>query len=195
MVKIGVTGGIGSGKTIVCEVLRLHGIPVYDADLEAKKLNDTSPVVREKLIEAFGSDLYRNNILDRKKLAQLIFNNEENLRKTNSIIHPELAKHFKEWVEHRKHHPVIAIDAAVLFEAGFHSLVDKTIVVLAPLETRIERAVKRGNLTQDQITARANSQMNDDEKVKLADFVIYNDGNHSLIKQVSRINQALTNPH
>ena len=187
MIKLGVTGGIGSGKSVVCNVLRLHDIPVFDADREAKKLNDTSPVIREKLINRFGPDLYQNKRLDRKKLANLIFNNEENLRATNAIIHPELAKLFEKWADQRKHHPVVAIDAAVLFEAGFQSLLDKTIIVLAPLETRIERAIKRDHLTEEQITARASSQMSDEKKIELADFIILNDGQHSLLKQVALI--------
>ena len=192
MIKLGVTGGIGSGKSVVCDVLRLHDIPVFDADREAKKLNDTSPVIREKLINHFGPDLYRNDRLDRKKLANLIFNNEENLRATNAIIHPELAKHFEKWADQRKHHAVVAIDAALLFEAGFQSLLDKTITVTAPLETRVERAAKRDGLTQKQITARANSQMNDEEKARLADFIIRNDGRHSLLEQVARILQDIS---
>ena len=187
MIKLGVTGGIGSGKSVVCDVFRLHDIPVFDADREAKKLNDTSPVIREKLINNFGPDLYQGNKLDRKKLANLIFNNAENLRITNAIIHPELAKYFEKWVDQRKHHAVIAIDAAVLYEAGFQSLLDKTIVVMAPLETRIERAAKRDRLSKEQITARANSQMSDEKKIELADFIILNDGQHSLLKQVARI--------
>lgn len=195
MIKLGVTGGIGSGKSVVCDVLRLHDIPVYDADLEAKNLNDTSPVIRKKLTESFGQDLYRNNKLDREKLAHLIFNNEENLRTANSIIHPELAKHFMEWAKQREQHPVVALDAAVLFEAGFQSVLDKTIIVLAPLEVRIERAVKRGNLTKEQITARANSQMSDKEKAELADFIIQNDGQHSLLEQVDKILQVVSNPY
>ena len=195
MIKLGVTGGIGSGKSVVCDVLRLHDIPVYDADLEAKNLNDTSPVIRKKLTESFGQDLYRNNRLDREKLAHLIFNNEENLRTANSIIHPELAKHFMQWAEQRKQHPVVALDAAVLFEAGFQSVLDKTIIVLAPLEMRIERAVKRDNLTKEQITARANSQMSDKEKEELADFIIQNDGQHSLLEQVDKILQVISNPY
>ncbi|MPM45719.1 Dephospho-CoA kinase [bioreactor metagenome] len=195
MIKLGVTGGIGSGKSVVCDVLRLHNIPVYDADLEAKNLNDTSPVIRKKLTESFGQDLYRNNRLDREKLAHLIFNNEENLRTANSIIHPELAKHFMEWAKQREQHPVVALDAAVLFEAGFQSVLDKTIIVLAPLEVRIERAVKRGNLTKEQITARANSQMSDKEKAELADFIIQNDGQHSLLEQVDKILQIISNPY
>ena len=195
MIKLGVTGGIGSGKSVVCDVLRLHDIPVYDADLEAKNLNDTSPVIRKKLTESFGQDLYRNNRLDREKLAHLIFNNEENLRTANSIIHPELAKHFMQWAEQREQHPVVALDAAVLFEAGFQSVLDKTIIVLAPLEMRIERAVKRDNLTKEQITARANSQMSDKEKEELADFINQNDGQHSLLEQVDKILQVISNPY
>lgn len=192
MIKLGVTGGIGSGKSVVCDVLRLHNIPVFDADQEAKKLNDTSPVIRKKLINKFGPDLYQNNRLDRKKLADLIFNNEKNLRTTNAIIHPELAKHFEKWVDQRKHHAVVAIDAAVLYEAGFQSLLDKTIVVMAPLEIRIERAAKRDRLSKEQITARANSQMNDGEKARLADFIIHNDGRHSLLEQIAQILQDIS---
>ena len=192
MIKLGVTGGIGSGKSVVCDVFRLHDIPVFDADREAKKLNDTSPVIREKLINNFGPDLYQGNKLDRKKLANLIFNNAENLRITNAIIHPELAKYFEKWVDQRKHHAVIAIDAAVLYEAGFQSLLDKTIVVMAPLKIRIERAAKRDRLSKEQITARANSQMNDEEKAGLADFIIHNDGRHSLLEQVAQILQDVS---
>ena len=187
MIKLGVTGGIGSGKSVVCEVLRLHDIPVYDADLEAKNLNDTSPVIREKLIEAFGAELYKNDKLDRKKLAQLIFNDEKNLRQVNSIIHPELAKHFEKWTDGRMEHSIVAIDAAVLFEAGFQQFVDKTITVFSPIETRIERVVKRDNLTREHILSRINSQMSDEEKIRLSDFVIINDNKHSILVQVSTI--------
>ena len=194
MIKLGVTGGIGSGKSVVCEVLRLHNIPVYDADLEAKNLNDTSPVIREKLIEAFGAELYKNDKLDRKKLAQLIFNDEKNLHRVNSIIHPELAKHFEKWTDGRMEHPIVAIDAAVLFEAGFQQFVDKTITVFSPVETRIERVVKRDNLTKEQILSRINSQMSDEEKIKLADFVIINDNKHSILEQVSTILKTISNP-
>ena len=194
MIKLGVTGGIGSGKSVVCEVLRLHDIPVYDADLEAKNLNDTSPVIREKLIEAFGAELYKNDKLDRKKLAQLIFNDEKNLHRVNSIIHPELAKHFEKWTDERIEHPIAAIDAAVLFEAGFQQFVDKTITVFSPIETRIERVVKRDNLTREHILSRINSQMSDEEKIRLSDFVIINDNKHSILEQVSTILKTISNP-
>ena len=194
MKVIAITGGIGSGKSVVCEVLRLHDIPVYDADLEAKNLNDTSPVIREKLIEAFGAELYKNDKLDRKKLAQLIFNDEKNLHRVNSIIHPELAKHFEKWTDERIEHPIAAIDAAVLFEAGFQQFVDNTITVFSPVETRIERVVKRDNLTREHILSRINSQMSDEEKIKLSDFVIINDNKHSILEQVSTILKTISNP-
>lgn len=190
-IRLGVTGGIGSGKSVVCNLLRLYGIPVFDADREAKNLNDSSSVIREKLIGCFGPDLYRNDRLDRKMLAELIFNNEENLRMANAIIHPELARAFGEWAAERNGHPLVAIDAALLFEAGFQSMLDRTVTVVAPLETRIERVVKRDNLSPDQITARANCQLSDERKAELADFVILNDGRHSLLEQVDEILRTL----
>lgn len=194
MIKLGITGGIGSGKSVVCDVLRLHGIPVYDADREAKNLNDTCPVIRQRLIDAFGEELYRNNKLDRKKLAHLIFNHSENLQRVNSIIHPQLAQHFLEWANRLAHHPVVAIDAAVLFEAGFQKFVDKTITVLSPVEMRIHRVTQRDNLTQEQVLSRINSQLSDEEKVKLSDFVILNDNTRSLLKQISEILHLVAAP-
>ncbi|MDO5523423.1 MAG: dephospho-CoA kinase, partial [Bacteroidia bacterium] len=187
MLKIGITGGIGSGKSVVAEIFRLHHIPVFDADTQAKNLNDTSPNIRAKLTEAFGAEIYKNNKLDRKKLAQLIFNNQENLRRANSIIHPELANHFSQWAQTQSGYPMVAIDAAVLFEAGFHAYVHKTITVLSPLETRIRRIAARDNLSREQIESRIHSQMSDEEKVKLSDFVIVNDNKHSLLRQVAEI--------
>lgn len=192
MIKLGITGGIGSGKTVVCEVLRLHNIPVYDADLEAKNLNDTSSVIREKLTQAFGAALYNGDKLNRKKLANIIFTHEENLRQANSIIHPELTKHFIAWAEQKNNHPVVAMDAAVLFEAGFQSVVDFSITVVAPMETRVSRAMKRDNSTREQIESRIKSQMSDEEKIKLSDFVIFNDDNHSVLEQISKILQIVS---
>lgn len=188
MVILGVTGGIGSGKTVVCDLLRIHGIPVYDADKEAKDLNDRSPVIKEKLTELFGNDLYEGEKLNRSKLAEHIFNNKEKLLIVNKLIHTELAKHFIEWTQLNNNHPIVAIDAAVLFEANFQKHVTATITVTAPEEIRIERVLKRDkHLTLEQIKARINSQMSEEEKVKLSDFTVINDNNHSIIEQVSNI--------
>lgn len=193
MIILGITGGIGSGKSTVCEILRLHHIPVYDADKEAKKLNDTSSVIRKELIAIFGETLYNDNKLNRRQLAAHIFNNKNNLQQVNKIIHTELAKHFKAWTANKKSHPVVAIDAAVLFEAGFQNYVDQTITVTAPREVRMERVMKRDQMSEEQIEARMASQMSEEEKINLSDFTITNDGNHSIIQQIELILKTIEN--
>ena len=114
MIKIGVTGGIGSGKSVVGEILKLHNIPLFDADKEAKLLNNSSKIVQRKLISHFGSEIYSDGVLNRKKLAELIFNNEENLKIANAIIHPELAKSFIYWCNNQNKSDIVAIEAAIL---------------------------------------------------------------------------------
>lgn len=189
MVKIGVTGGIGSGKSVVSTLLRAHGIPVFDADREAKIINDTSPIVRKKLIELFGSDIYCGKQLNRQKLASYIFTDDALHKKVNGIIHPEVAKTFMRWVEERKAQPIVAIEAALLIEAKFHHLVDKTITVHAPYKTRIDRVMQRDGVPRSAVLARMQKQLSEEEKIAFAHFIIYNDNCHSLIEQV---NQMLT---
>lgn len=192
MTILGVTGGIGSGKSIVCKYLSLHNIPIYDADIEAKRLNNTSPVIRQELIIRFGKSIYINNELDRKQLASLIFNNKENLQFVNQLIHTELAKHFLNWIEINKKHNILALDAAVLFESGFDKYVDKIITVIAPIDIRINRVSKRDNLSPQQIEARINSQISDEERSKLSDFVVVNDNYESIINQTNIIIKKIT---
>lgn len=192
MTILGVTGGIGSGKSIVCKYLSLHNIPIYDADIEAKRLNNTSPVIRQELIIRFGKSIYINNELDRKQLASLIFNNKENLQFVNQLIHTELAKHFLNWIEDNKRHSILALDAAVLFESGFDKYVDKIITVIAPIDIRINRVSKRDNLSPQQIEARINSQISDEERSKLSDFVVVNDNYESIINQTNIIIKKIT---
>lgn len=187
MIKLGITGGIGSGKTVVSEIFRVMDIPVFDADTEAKKLNDTSSVVRGKLTSHFGEDLYSDGILDKKKFAQIIFSSEENTRIANSIIHPELAKEYNKWADAHMHHPFTVIDAALLLEAGYNRFVDKVITVLSPENLRVERVQKRDNLSLEQIEARMSKQMSNEEKIRLSDFLIYNDNKHSLLLQVNEV--------
>jgi len=187
MLKIGITGGIGSGKSAVCELFRLHGIPVFNADTEAKKLNDTSPIIREKLTRLFGNDLYENNSLNRQKLASFIFSNADNLQKVNAIIHPEVAAHFEKWANEQKSTPFVIIEAAILFESGFDKFVNKTITVYASEKTRMERIAKRDNVSIAQIKTRMNSQMPEEEKIRQANFVIINDNRESLIAQVEAL--------
>ena len=189
MLKIGITGGIGSGKSVVCELFRLHGIPVFDADIEAKKLNDTSPVIRQKLTQLFGNDLYENNRLHRQKLASLIFSNAENLQKVNAIIHPEVATQFAKWTSEQQNAPFVIIETAILFEAGFDKLVDKIITVYASEKMRIERIAKRNNASMAQIKVRMNSQMSEEEKIRRSNIVIINDNRESLVAQVGALNR------
>ncbi|WP_298648369.1 dephospho-CoA kinase [uncultured Proteiniphilum sp.] len=185
MIKVGITGGIGSGKSVVSEIFRLHGVPLFNADKEAKKLNDSSPCIREQLTLQLGEDLYVDGKLDRKKLASIIFHDDRKLAIVNSIIHPVLAKYFMEWCRQREHHPVVILDAALLIEAGFHRFVDKVVVVDAPEELRIARVMQRDRSARSEVEARMNSQLPEEEKMKYADHVIRNDNRHSLIRQVS----------
>lgn len=187
MIKLGVTGGIGSGKSVVCEILRLHGIPIFNADIEAKNLNDTSPVIRAQLIKHFGEDIYRGTKLDKQKFARIIFQSPKNVKIANSIIHPELAKHFARWAKDRAHHPIIALDAALLFEAGFDAYLDYIITVSAPRESRIARAMERDKATKAEIEARMSKQMPEEEKIRRSHFVIENNNVKPLIEQVSAI--------
>ncbi len=187
MIKVGITGGIGSGKTVVAELFRLHGIPVYDADMQAKLLNDTSETIREKIILRFGNDLYADGRLDRKRFAEIIFQDKNRLREANSIIHPELRKHFLRWLQERREAPLVAIDAAVLFESNFYKLTDYNITVTAPETMRIRRATARDNSQREQVKNRMESQMADAERIRLSDFVIVNDNANSLIKQIEEI--------
>ncbi|MDR1516818.1 MAG: dephospho-CoA kinase [Dysgonamonadaceae bacterium] len=191
MTRIGITGGIGSGKSVVAELFRLNGVPVYDADAEAKKLNDTSPAVREKLTRSFGEDLYVGNKLDRKKFARIIFSDSRNLEIANAIIHPELKKDFEDWVVRHAHCPLVAIEAPLLFEAKFDDAVNKVVTVYAPLDLRIARASRRDNASENSIKTRAGYQLADEMKVKLSDFVIYNDGQSSLIRQVEDLLKSI----
>jgi len=191
MITIGVTGGIGSGKSVVCDIFRLHGIPVYDADREAKELNDTSPVIRAQIIRHFGEELYREGRLDRKAFASRIFQDERKLALANAIIHPELANHFFEWCGRQQHHSMVVIDAALLIEAGFNKWVDKVITVYAPKDVRLQRTIARDRSSADQVEARMSHQLPEEEKIKQSDFIIYNDNRHSLILQVSELLQKL----
>ncbi len=185
MVRIGVTGGMGSGKSVVCDLLRLHGIPVFDADLEAKQLNDTSPEVREALIRHFGEDLYEGDRLNRQRFAKLIFNDKQNLAVANAVIHPVLARRFNDWCSVQSRFTHVAIDAPVLFEAGFDAHVDTVVVVYSPKELRVKRVIERDRVNREKVEARMQNQLPEEDKLQRADHVIHNDGRHSLIAQVA----------
>lgn len=187
MIKIGITGGIGSGKSTVSTLFKLHGVPVYNADEETKKLNNNSPIIREQLINHFGEDLYINNVLDKKKFANIIFNDAKKLELANSIIHPEVLKHFIGWCEKHSNHTIVALEAAILIEANFHNYLDKVVVVYSPLQVRVERVSERDKITAEMVENRIKHQMPESEKIGLSDYMIINDHRSSLIKQVEKL--------
>lgn len=193
MIKIGITGGIGSGKSVVASLLALYGVPVYIADEESKRLTNTSPVIREGLIALLGREIYTDQGLDKKSLASRIFSDPELLQRVNSIIHPEVDRHFSAWVE-RQTTPLCAIESAILYESGFYKVVDVSLMVYAPKELRIERALSRDTVSRKEIERRITNQMPDEEKKERSDYVIYNDGKRALIPQVGGLIRHLLSP-
>lgn len=183
-IRIGITGGIGSGKSVVCRLLEMVGVPVYTSDLEAKRLMRQDPAIRRGLIALVGSDVYDGEELNRPLLASYLFGHAEHARRVNAIVHPRVKEDFRQWVQRHAACPVVGMESAILIEAGFTDVVDCIVMVYAPEEVRIERAVCRDDASREQIIRRIRSQMNDEEKRCRADFVIDNGGSLSLIEQV-----------
>ncbi len=169
---IGITGGIGSGKTTITKYIESLGVPVYIADDEAKKLLDTPDVIKE-LTNTFGLEILKNNLVDKKKLATFVFGNKDNLKKLNEIVHPRVREHFINWIKQTKSNIVVK-EAAILFESGAYKDCDVTILVTAPEDVRVERVISRDNTNKEDVLKRIRSQWSDEDKVKLADFVIEN---------------------
>jgi dephospho-CoA kinase len=190
MLKVGLTGGIGSGKTTVAGIFRRLGIPVFHADDESKKIADHHPDVRRGLINLLGKDLYSEGKLNRTALAAAIFGNAELLEKVNSIIHPAVRQAFAEWVN-RQSAPYVMQEAAILFETKGYLQMDKNILVYAPQEVRIRRVMNRNQVTREEVLQRMARQANQEELVHLADYVILNDGNTLLLPQVYDVHRQL----
>ena len=171
---IGLTGGIGSGKSTVANYIASKGIPVYIADEEAKKIMEREDV-KQKIQNLFDQSVFNSdNSLNRKKIAELVFNHPEKLKKLNTIVHPEVQLHFKNWVKEHKNYPFIIKEVAILFETGGNKQCDKVILITAPEEQRIERAMKRDNVSKDSILSRIKNQIPESNKIQLSDFVIEN---------------------
>jgi len=191
MIILGITGGIGSGKSTVSRLFDMYDIPVYIADTESKRLVATSPVIQKKLTGLFGKDLYADGILNKALLASHIFNDKEKLETVNAIIHPVVAEDFRLWLKKHQYKKIVAHEAAILFESGFNKLMDKVVMVYTPLEMRIQRTIARDNTSREKVLERIQNQMPDEEKAELSDFVIVNDDTRSLIEQVTNIIQQL----
>lgn len=184
MIRLGITGGIGSGKSTISKLLKLYNIPVYISDIESKKLTESSPIIREKLTDAFGKDIYENNKLNKALFASIIFSDKAKLALANSIIHPEVDKHYNAWCANMaKEHAIIGLESAILYESGMVRLTDMVILVYTPIEDRIRRTMKRDNLSIEKIIERINNQDSDEDKLDKVDHVIFNDENQSIIKQ------------
>lgn len=187
MIIIGITGGIGSGKSIVSNIMEVIGVPVYNSDTEAKRIVASSATIKNKLIQIFGKDLYVNNTLDKKRLATIIFNDPDSLSIVNSIIHPEVYKDFLLFKKKKSADKMIGIESAILFESKFNEFTDINISVSAPLDLRTERVMKRDNLNKENILNRVKNQISEEERNTLADFIIINDDIQPLIPQIENI--------
>ncbi len=189
MLKVGLTGGIGSGKTTATKVFELLGVPVYISDIESKRLMQENEEIRSQLIAEFGEQLYSKFKLNRTYLAEIIFNNPKALQKVNAIVHPAVRHDFKLWANKQNANYVIQ-ESAILFETGLYQIFDKTICVTAPEELRVARIVKRDATKFACVKARINAQMSECEKLKRADFVIENNG-ELILPQIVEIDKKI----
>jgi dephospho-CoA kinase len=190
--KLGITGGIGSGKTSVCRVFKVLGIPVFSADPEAQKILNNDKNIISTINKIAGKDLYPDGTLDRMQLASLIFKNPEILKKVNSIVHPVVFDAFDKWAD-LQDAPYIIMEAAILFESGASVLVDRVATVYAPVEERIERVTRRNRLTREQVMDRIRNQMDDKTRIKLSDYTINNSENDMIIPVILKIHEDLLN--
>jgi len=171
---IGLTGGIGSGKTTVARYIAQKGIPVYVSDLEAKKISELPETISE-ITRLFGEEILDDSgQIDRKKLGNVVFNHPERLKLLNQIIHPKVKQHFSAWLQEHKEEPLVVKEVAILFETGGNKDCDYVILVTAPTELRVERTMLRDGLNRQQVLDRIQNQMPDEEKAKMSDFVIQN---------------------
>ncbi len=192
MLKVGLTGGIGSGKTTVSKIFQLLGIPVFDADTHAKFIMNNNVEIKTALIKEFGADIFLNDELNRKKLAEIVFNDEKKLNKLNSIIHPHTIQASEEWAK-QQHSKYVIKEAALLFESGSNKELDDVIGVIAPKDLRIERVVQRDQTTKKEVELRMAKQQDDDATKKLCDYLIINDDEHLVIPQVLELHLMFLN--
>jgi len=190
VIKLGVTGGIGSGKTSACRVFSALGIAVFSADAIAGEIMENDQSIISRINSIVKRDLYTSGNLDRKELASLIFNDYSLLEKVNSLIHPVVMDHFIKWVKEQSS-PYVIMEAAILFESGASKLVDRIATLIAPMEQRVDRVIHRSHLTRAQVLERMRNQMNDDIRINLSDYVIYNSENDMIIPAILDIHKDI----
>ncbi|MCD6200525.1 MAG: dephospho-CoA kinase [Bacteroidales bacterium] len=191
MKRVGVTGGIGSGKSFVCSVFEHMGIPVYNADNRARELMKRSPQLRESLTALLGEKAYREDELNRSYLAQILFRDPAMREKINGLVHPEVFMDFQQWVQKNQGKHYVIQEAAIIFESGADRLLDRVINVYAPVRERIQRLMSRDNLEPEEIRKRMRSQITEKERRQRADYVLVNDGKRMLLPQIVRIHNDL----
>jgi dephospho-CoA kinase len=191
MYKVGITGGIGSGKSTVCAILAEFGVAVYDSDSRAKRLMNEDNTLREHLVERFGSEVYCAEGLNRRYLAERVFGNPEELKALNAIVHPAVMDDFDRWALEQEGSYVV-LESAILFEASLDRRVDVSVAVMAPEELRIERAMQRDGAQREQIVARMNNQISDQERVERAKYTIVNIDIDNLRSDVEQLHRRLS---
>lgn len=195
MIKTGVTGGIGSGKSVVCKVFETLGIPVYTADQRAKILMNEDPYIHQQLINYFGPEIYVSGVVNRPLLSKFIFNNKKDIAFVNNLVHPIVRTDFEKWCEQYNSHPYIIQEAALHFENESYKMMDVMITVTAPEAIRIERIQKRDSATTEQVLSRIRNQLPEADKIKKSDYIIINDNEHSLLEQILSIHQQIQLKH
>lgn len=190
MLKVGLTGGIGSGKSLVAEMFKLLGVPVMHADAVAKHLMEEDKHLKAAITHLFGEKVYPNGRLNRPFLASLVFNDKQKLEALNALVHPATVVYGKQWFG-KQHFPYSIKEAAIFFESGTYVEMDKMIGVHAPAEVRLKRAMQRDSVSEEEIRKRMQNQMNEEEKMSRCDYVIQNDGSKSIIGQILQIHEEL----
>lgn len=193
--QIGITGGIGTGKSLICRVFALLGVPVYDADTRSKWLLNNDPILKATIIHHFGSEAYlKDGSLNRPYLAKQVFNQGAQVEMLNSIVHPRVGEDYQQWLNQHAQQPYVLKEAALLFEAGSYKMLDKIIVVSCPLPLRLQRIRLRDpQRTEEEIMAIISKQLSEEEKVARADYLLYNDEKQSVLQQVLQLHATLTN--
>ncbi len=193
MFKLGLTGGIGSGKTLVCQIFEKLGVPVYYADTAARLLMNNNAELKKGIVQMFGNQAYGRDGLDRRFVASSVFGDHEKLSRLNSLVHPAVRRDFIGWTAQNSEAPYVVEEAAILFESGASVEMDQTVLVYAPEELRISRVMKRDGLSREDVLKRMGHQLSEEEKMKKADHILTNDGAQMLLPQVIELHNKILN--
>lgn len=190
---VGITGGIGSGKSTVARYLRHQGYKVYDSDIEAKKIQNSNADVRAATIQLFGNQAYTENEMNRAFIAKCVFEDKNLLQKLNEIVHPAVKDDFSKWIKENSNEKIVFLESAILYESGFNSLVDKVLLISASKETRIRRVIRRDSATREQVVKRIENQTDTEELKQRADIVLYTDDDIAMNVKIFILLKKLNN--